>query len=173
MLVELDTSKRVLFAVGATKSLLFMTSKKSRIDNVTIRLQGEKGLTEPPAFAGYVLPDLKDHFFLALHTQAHLDDKGNTEEGVDRDKSTDLLTGDSFSEMAVQKLKDNNAELTLVNLPGFQAFYETLSEDEREVVLSTVGTTLRANSLGGDSAGEVGDGKFGIVHEAGLDVAAL
>ena len=201
MLVELDTSKRVLFAVGATKALLgvgpeavigknfmdmvspkdrvlvdellFMTSKKGRIDNVTIRLQGERGLTPPIAFAGYMLPDLKDHYFLALRTQAHLDAKGNTEEGVERDKSTGLLSGDSFSEMAVQKLKDNNAELTLVNLPGFQAFYDTLSEDEREVLHNTVGTTLRANSLGGDSAGEVGDGKFGIVHEAGLDVAAL
>ena len=201
MLVELDPSRKVTFAVGATKpilgvgpegiigrnfmdlvspndrvlvdQLLFMTSKKGRIDNVTIRMQGTKGLSAPLAFAGYVMPDLKDHFFLALRTQAHLDDKGNTEEGVSRDKSTGLLTGDSFSEMAVQKIKDSNAELTLVNLPGFQAFYDTLSEDERQVLLNTVGTTLRANSLGGDSAGEVGDGKFGIVHEAGLDVAAL
>ncbi len=132
MLVELDPSRRVLFAVGATKAilgvgpegvigrnfmdmvspkdrvlvdqLLFMTSKKGRIDNVTIRMQGEKGLSAPLAFAGYVMPDLKDHFFLALRTQAHLDEKGNTEEGVERDKSTGLLSGDSFSEMAVKKL---------------------------------------------------------------------
>jgi PAS domain-containing protein len=90
MLVELDPSRRVLFAVGATKAilgvgpegiigrnfmemvspkdrvlvdqLLFMTSKKGRIDNVTIRMEGEKGLSAPLAFAGYVMPDLKDHF---------------------------------------------------------------------------------------------------------------
>jgi len=201
MLVELDPTRKVTFAVGATKpilgvgpegvlgknfmdlispkdrvlvdQLLFMTAKKGRIDNVTIRMQGAKGLSAPLAFAGYIMPDLKDHFFLALRTQAHLDEKGDTEEGVNRDKSTGLLAGDSFSQMAVEKLKDNNAELTLVNLPGFQTFYETLSEDEQQVLLNTVGTTLRANSLGGDSAGEVGDGKFGIVHEAGLDVAAL
>ncbi|MBY0511730.1 MAG: EAL domain-containing protein [Rhodospirillaceae bacterium] len=201
MLVELDPARKVTFAVGATKpilgvgpegilgknfmdlvspkdrvlvdQLLFMTAKKGRIDNVTIRMQGAKGLSAPLAFAGYIMPDLKDHFFLALRTQAHIDDKGATEEGVNRDKSTGLLAGDSFSQMAVEKLKDNNAELTLVNLPGFQTFYETLSEDEQQVLLNTVGTTLRANSLGGDSAGEVGDGKFGIVHEAGLDVAAL
>jgi EAL domain-containing protein (putative c-di-GMP-specific phosphodiesterase class I) len=201
MLVELDPSRKVTFSVGATKpilgvgpegilgknfmdlvspkdrvlvdQLLFMTAKKGRIDNVTIRMQGAKGLSAPLAFAGYIMPDLKDHFFLALRTQAHIDEKGDTEEGVTRDKSTGLLAGDSFSQMAVEKLKDNNAELTLVNLPGFQSFYETLSEDEQQVLLNTVGTTLRANSLGGDSAGEVGDGKFGIVHEAGLDVAAL
>ena len=200
ILVELDPSRNVTFAVGATKSLLgvgpegvigrnfmdlvspkdrvlveqllFMTSKKGRIDNVTIRLQGEKGLTPPVAFAGYMLPDLKDHFFLALRTQAHLDDKGEAEKGVQRDKSTGLLSGDSFSQLAVKRMKDGS-ELTLVNVPGFQQFYEGLAEDERQVLLNTVGTTLRANSVGGDSAGEIGEGKFGIVHEAGLDVAAL
>ena len=201
MLVELDTSRRILFAVGATKQLLgvqpeaiigrnfmelvsvkdrvlveqllFMTSKRGRIDNVTIRLQGQKGPTPPVAFAGHVLPDRKDHFFLALRTQAHLDDKGVAEQGVNRDKSTGLLSKDSFSAMAVQTLKDNNAELTLVNMTGFQSFYDSLDEGERQVLLNTVGTTPRANSLGGDSAGEVGDGKFGIVHAAGLDVTAL
>ena len=200
MLVELDPARNITFAVGATKSLLgvgpegvigrnfmdlvapkdrvlveqllFMTSKKGRIDNVTIRLQGEKGLTPPVAFAGYMLPDLKDHFFLALRTQAHMDEKGEAEKGVQRDKSTGLLSGDSFSQLAVKRMKDGS-ELTLVNVPGFQQFYENLAEDERQVLLNTVGTTLRANSVGGDSAGEIGEGKFGIVHEAGLDVAAL
>ena len=200
MLVELDPTRKVTFAAGATKSLLgvgpegvmgrnfmdmvspkdrvlveqllFMTSKKGRIDNVTIRLKGEKGLTPPVAFAGYVLPDLKDHFFLALRTQARMDEKGEAEKGVDRDKSTGLLSGDSFSELAVKRVKDG-AELTLVNVPGFQQFYDALPEDERQVLLNTVGTTLRANSVGGDSAGEIGEGKFGVVHEKGLDVAAL
>ena len=203
VLFELNPSRTVTFAVGATKAvmgmgpeqvmgknfmelvapkdrvlveqLLFMTARKGRIDNVTIRLQGANGLTAPMAFAGYVMPDLKDHFFLALRTQAHMDEKGEAEKDVGRDKSTGLLTGDSFSQMAVKKLKDGGgtAEMTLVNVPGFQEFYEKLPEEDREVLLNTVGTTLRANSIGGDSAGEIGDGKFGIVHEAGLDVAAL
>jgi len=43
--------------------------------------------------------------------------------------------------------------MTLVDLQGFKTFYETLSDDERQVLLNTVGTTLRANSLDGDSAG--------------------
>ncbi|MGE4062360.1 MAG: EAL domain-containing protein [Rhodospirillaceae bacterium] len=203
ILVELDPNMRISFAAGATKALLGlgpealigkpfaefvaakdrvlvdqllkMTAKKGRIDNVRVKLNGAKGLTVPLAFAGYVMPDLKDHFFLAFRTQAHLNEKGEAELGVGRDKGTGLLTGDSFSQLAVEKLKaaGANAELTLVNLPGFEALSESLSEDEREHLLTTVGTTLRANSLGGDSAGEIGDGKFGIVAEKGLDVAAL
>src|SRR5581483_245688 len=192
VLVELDPTRKMTFIAGATKpllgvgadqltgrnfaeildpkdrvlveQLLFMTAKRGRIDNVTIRLKGAKGLSPPLAFAGYVMPDLKDHFFLALRTQVHLDEKGQAEEGIVRDKSSGLLEGNSFSEIAVKKLKEGggNAELTLVNLPGFQAFYDSLSDEEREVLLNTVGTTLRANSIGGDSAGQVGDGKFGI-----------
>jgi EAL domain-containing protein (putative c-di-GMP-specific phosphodiesterase class I) len=203
ILIELDPNQRISFAAGATKALLGvgpegvigrsfmeivspkdrvlvdqllrMTAKKGRIDNVKVRLQGAQGLTGPLAFAGYVMPDLKDHFFLAFRTQAHINDRGEAEEGVARDKGTGLLAGDSFSQLAVEKLKASgaNAELTLVNLPGFDALSESLSAEEREHLLTTVGTTLRANSLGGDAAGEIGDGKFGIVHEAGLDVAAL
>ncbi len=206
ILIELDNSHNVLFAGGATKpllgfdanalvgknfmdlvspkdrvlvdQLLHMTAKKGRIDNVTIRLNGEKGLTAPMGFAGYMLPDLKDHYFLALRTRVHIDEKGQAEKGVKRAEGSGLLAGDAFSEMAVKKLQDaqgkgKNAEMTLVNLPGFEAFYESLNEEEREVLLSTVGTTLRANSIGGDAAGAIGDGKFGLVHEAGLDVAAL
>lgn len=203
ILIELDPNQRVSFAAGATHALLgvgpegvigrnfmdlvspkdrvlvdqllHMTAKKGRIDNVTVRLQGTKGLTPPLGFAGYVLPDLKDHFFLAFRTKAHLNERGEAEQGVARDKGTGLLSGDSFSQMAVEKLKGagEGAELTLVNLPGFETFYENLSEEEREHLLNTVGTTLRANSLGGDAAGEMGGGKFGIVHEKGLDVAAL
>src|SRR5262245_3922104 len=157
ILLELNPSRTVTFATGAAKAalgvgadaligknfmelvspkdrvlveqLLYMTSKKGRIDNVTIRLQGSNGLSPPLAFAGYMLPDLKDHFFLALRTQVHIDEKGEAEKGVVRDKSTGLLAGDSFSQMAVQKLKDGGgkAELTLVNVPGFQEFYDKLS----------------------------------------------
>jgi len=206
LLVELDQKRRVLFAVGAANpllgagpetligknfmdmvspkdrvlldQLLQMTARKGRIDNVTIRLQGQNGLTAPLAVAGYMLPDLKDNFFLALRTTARLDAKGHQEEGVNRDQTTGLLSGDSFSEQAAQKLKNADgkspaAEMTLVDLPGFAAFTDSLSPEERQVLLNTVGTTLRANSLDGDSAGQIGDGKYGVIHEKGLDVKAL
>lgn len=174
ILIELDKSHKVLFSGGATNALLGvdagalvgqdfmnfvapkdkvlveqllrMTTKKGRIDNVTIRLNGSKGLTAPMAFAGYMLPDLKDHYFLALRTRVHIDEKGQAEEGVSRDKDSGLLAGDAFSQMAVKKLQDAQgdgaaAEMTLVNLPGFENFYESLNEEEREVLLNTVGTT--------------------------------
>ncbi|MCB2106861.1 MAG: EAL domain-containing protein, partial [Rhodobacteraceae bacterium] len=206
LLVELDKDRRVLFAVGAAQPLLGygaekligqdfmalvspkdrvlldqmlqMTAKGRRMDNMRIKLEGTKGQTPPLAVAGYILPDLKDHVFIALRASARPDDAGETLEGVQRDKTTGLLSGESFSESAAQKLKaleekGQPAELTLVNLPGFEAFAAGLSEDERQVLRNTVATSLRANALDGDSAGEIGDGKYGLVHEKGLDVKAI
>ncbi len=203
ILIELDQNKKVLFAVGALNplmgygpekligknfmdvvspkdkvlldQLLQVTARKGRIDNLSVRLVGDKGTTLPLTTAGYMLPDLKDHYFIAMRTTAKVDASGQAD--GKRDKNTGLMAGDSFTELAAQKLKNGNAgkevEMTLVNLPNFQSFADSLPEDEKQVLLNTVGTTLRANSLGGDSAGEIGDGKFGVVHDKGLDVKAL
>ncbi len=206
ILIELDQDRKIVFAAGATmpvlgktvedligtslrdyiaprdkllvEQLLAVAAKKGRIDNTLVHLQGTKGPTPPLAFAGYLMPDLGNNFFLALRTVAHMDESGELEKAGTRDTSTGLLEGNSFSDMAAQKLQDaqkggDNAELTLVNLPGFDDFYQNLSGEDQDILMSTVGTTLRANSIGGESAGEIGEGKFGILHEGGLDVADL
>ena len=124
------------------------------------------------------MPDLGNNFFLALRTMSHVGNDGEYESAGQRDKGTGLLGGESFSNLAAAKLKetkhgDSTTELTLVNLPGFDSFYESLSGEDQEVLMNTVGTTLRANSIGGESAGEIGDGKFGILHDSDIDVADL
>lgn len=81
--------------------LLEVTARKGRIDNLTIRLVGEKGMTQPLKVASYMLPDLKDHYFIALRTSVRVDAKGNVE-GKPRDLNTGLLTGDSFTELAAK-----------------------------------------------------------------------
>jgi PAS domain S-box-containing protein len=205
ILIELDQNKKVLFAVGALAplmgygpekligknfmdvvspkdkvlldQLLEVTARRGRIDNLSVRLVGDKGVTLPLTTAGYMLPDLKDHYFIAMRTTAKVDAKGQAEDGKARDK-TGLMAGDSFTELAAKKLKDAGSggkavEMTLVSLPNFQSFADSLPEDEKQVLLNTVGTTLRANSVDGDSAGAIGDGKFGVVHDKGMDVAAL
>jgi EAL domain-containing protein (putative c-di-GMP-specific phosphodiesterase class I) len=206
ILIELDQKRNIVFAAGATQpvmgksieeligtsfrdyvaprdkllveQLLAVAAKKGRIDNTTVRLKGAEGPTPPLKFAGYLMPDLGNNFFLAFSTSSEVGADGEYESDSSRDKSTGLLVGDSFSGLAAEKLKeskngDGDTELTLVNLPGFDSFYESLSEEDREVLMNTMGTTLRANSIGGDSAGEMGDGKFGILHDADLDVADL
>ena len=206
ILLELDQNRKIVFAAGATQpvlgktieeligtsfrdyvaprdkllveQLLAVAAKKGRIDDTKVRLKGVKGPTPPLNFAGYLMPDLGNNFFLALRTASDAEENGALEGASKRDQSTGLLAGDSFSGLAAEKLKETkngegDTELTLVNLPGFDTFYESLSEEDQEILMSTMGTTLRASSIGGDSAGEMGDGKFGILHDADLDVADL
>ena len=206
ILIELDQQRNIVFAAGATQpvlgksveeligtsirdyvaprdkllveQLLRIAAKKGRIDDTTIRLKGANGLTPPLSFAGYLMPDLGNHFFLAMRTSSPIGEDGEIDSKVKRDKGTGLLTGDSFSDLAAEKLKaaksgDGGAELTLINVPGFNDFFDGLSEDDQAILMSTVGTTLRANSIGGDSAGEIGDGKFGILHDTDIDVTDL
>ena len=206
ILLELDQKRNIVFAAGATQpvlgktenelvgtsireyvaprdkllveQLLAVAAKKGRIDNATVRLKGAKGLSPPLSLAGYLMPDLGNHYFLALRTSADVSEEGELDTRIKRDKSTGLLAGDSFSDMAAEKLKDakagkGNAELTLINLLGFEVFYNSLAEDDQEILMSTVGTTLRANSIGGDSAGEIGGGKFGIIHDSQVNVNDL
>jgi len=58
------------------------------------------GKKTPVHFAGYVLPELKDHHFLALRATVALNEVGEAEAGVERDKASGLLTSDSFSTRA-------------------------------------------------------------------------
>ena len=160
------------------EQLLAVAAKKGRIDNAKVRLKGAKGPTPPLSFAGYLMPDLEDHYFLAMRTAADVSEDGEIDPSVTRDQNTGLRGGESFSNMAADKLKEAKAggaaaELTLINVPGFEEFYNSLDDDDQDILMSTVGTTLRANSIGGDSAGEIGDGKFGIVHDTDVNVDDL
>ena len=131
LLFELDRERQVVFAGGATLSLLGkrpddivgrpfqdlvapddrgrvlellgIAERENRIENEALCLSGKRGVTSPMALAGYRLNDLDSHFFLALHTGT---------EGVPilspsaaaRDLETGLLNAESFAEAATERL---------------------------------------------------------------------
>src|SRR5581483_10272839 len=119
----IDPKDRVL-----VDQLLAVTAKRGRIHDVDIHMVSPDGKNTPVHFAGYVLPDLKDHHFLALRATVALNEAGEEEAGVERDKASGLLTSESFSTRAAEQLRSSAAagkpaEMTLVNLPGFDAFF--------------------------------------------------
>ena len=60
--------------------------------------------------------------------------------------------------------------MTLVSLPGYEEMRDRMDEDGEQRLLDTLGTYLKANSVGGDMASRIGDGKFGLVHDSSVDV---
>ena len=203
ILIELDAEGRIAFAAGATeilsgrdagqligsefaefvaerdrplmRELLKVAEKRGRIENVIIRLAGTLGTSAPLSLAGYRLEDLSGHYFLALRAAASAVQRVP---GAGRDTGSGLFDPDAFSRVATERLRQareagDEAELTLISLPEFEGLRDRLDEESEQSLIATLGATLRANSLNGDSAAQVGDGRYALVHESAVDVSDL
>lgn len=203
ILVELDAAGKIMFMTGATqvlagkdagkligspfadfvakrdrpliRELLKVAAKRGRIENSTIRLEGASGESAPLSIAGYKLDELSGHFFLALRAGS----SGGQRVGAPgRDQESGLFDADSFAQVAGERLKSAresgaDAELTLIELHDLDELRDRLDEEAEQSLITTLGAALRANSVNGDSAGQVSDGRYALVHEAAVNVTEL
>ncbi len=164
--------------VKLMRSLLGVARRQGRIEDVDIRFQGERSSALPISFAGYFLEDLGDHYFLAMRVSrnpgAGLKTGGHIREG-----GSNLFDADSFADVLGGKLKTakgsalEDNQLTLINMAGMGELKGRLDENQQAELNKTLGVYLRANSVDGDSAAQLDEGKFGLVHTEGLDVQDL
>lgn len=157
--------------------LMMVAEKQGRIENTSIRLRGSQGDTSRLSFAGYRLNDLDGHYFLALRAAATVKKRPDGR-SFSRDTESGLFDAHSFADLANEQLKaareaGEEAELTLVSLPNIEAFRQNLDEDAQQSLADSFGAALRANSLNGDTAAEIGEGKFALVHESSMDIGVL
>jgi EAL domain-containing protein (putative c-di-GMP-specific phosphodiesterase class I) len=88
-----------------------------------------------------------------------------------RDPKTGLLTKDEFTRRAEEKLRAPGGDfrLSLVEVGGLERLREQADEELSQGFMTAVGRTLRAQSADGDSAGEIAQGRFGVVHDGGFN----
>ena len=203
ILVECDANEKVVFAVGPTqplvgkssdqligasledfvepkdlslvRGLLAIPRKSGRIENATVRLRGGAKGPQALLFAGYKLDDLGGHYFIAFRNSPSAG--SSRKKNANRDSETGLQDPGTFGEslkeaVASGEIGEDNL-LTLISLPGYEGLRERLDEESEQKLLDTLGTYLKANSVGGDMASRVGDGRFGLVHDASVDVAEV
>lgn len=200
ILIECDGNERVVFAVGPTepatglkssqligkslhdlvapsdlslvRGLLAIPRKSGRIENAAVRLKGASGEPIPLLFAGYRLGDLSGHYFMAFRSSPSAGAK-KTQQAA-RDTETGLHDATAYANRVKQAIATGEAGennlLTLISLPGYEDMRQRLDEDKERQLLDTLGTYLRANSLGGDMASRIGEGKYSLVHDASVDV---
>jgi len=154
--------------------LINIAKKRGRIENATIKLSSNGRETAPLAFAGYRLGDLGDHFFLALRAGA-TSTKTPSGKNLSRDGKSGLYTSETFSELAGQQIKEAQeagieAEVSLVTMPAMEDLKGRLDDDAEQSLVNTVSASLRANSINGDAAAEVGEGKYALVHDSSINV---
>ncbi len=89
----------------------------------------------------------------------------------ERDRETGLLARDDFARLAEEKLRQPGGDyrMSLVELGGLEAVREKADQELSEGFMTAVGRHLRAQSADGDSAGQIGDGRFGVIHDGGFD----
>ena len=89
--------------------------------------------------------------------------------GEDAMTEEDLFAGSAAKRMKQMKSIGENAEITMVSIPELEALKDRLDIPSSETLEHSVHELLRANSLGGDCAADVGEGKFTLLHEQGKD----
>lgn len=162
---------------GLMDSLLGVARRKGRIEDVGLRFKGKGAAGLPISFAGYFMEDMGRHYFLAMRISQR-QSAGLTPGGHQRVGETNLYDADSFADVLGGKLKASkgkgeDAQMTMINMPTLSKLEGNLEEEEAVKLKNTLGTYLRANSIDGDSAAQLDEGKFGIVHAHGMDVKNL
>jgi PAS domain S-box-containing protein len=203
ILIELNAATNVVFAAGAVEAvtgqtiaslagrpisslvapqdallveqLLKIARKRGRVEHIALRLVGRNGPTRPLSVAGYRLEDADGHYFLALRRPGSVRFGWETKPLV-RDADSGLYDAGSLLDVVAAELTATSRPgpwITFIAADGFQELRERISKPEEQELLLAIGTLLRAASLNGDSAGRIGIGRFGVLHDAGVDIGTM
>lgn len=124
---------------------------------------------------GYRVPDLSDHCFV---TARIVESGRDVAHGGERNAMSGLLATDAFGESVRKHLADaaesgETGELTFFGLSGMSELAGRLEDDELNGLLRRLGIYLKAVSLGGDTAAQLGQDRFGLLHSPDLDIGDI
>ena len=206
LLVELDSAQHICFVAGASDALVGKSpaqlaglpleniiapedrpevrqlirdmADQTRTDPAYIRVLGPGGKAPQVIMTGNCIPDLEDHFYLAMTVVGSDSERRRIIPPPKRDKATGLLEKDRFSEVAQARMQQGqdlgeNYQLTFLDLSEFEGLRSQVDERVATALMSDIGDALREKSVGGDSAGRIEADKYGVVHRDSLDTRAL
>jgi EAL domain-containing protein (putative c-di-GMP-specific phosphodiesterase class I) len=157
--------------------LLQQLAPARRLEPCHLRLLDSAGRPRPVRISGYRLPDRPDRLYLAItHGMPTATPRPSIAAG--RDQATGLLDKEAFGEAAHRRAaagraKGEDINLTLVNMDKLAAVRRHLNEADGRDLMTELAALLRAKSVDGDLAGRIDEEKFGVLHRAALNLAAL
>jgi EAL domain-containing protein (putative c-di-GMP-specific phosphodiesterase class I)/GGDEF domain-containing protein len=148
-------------------------SAGARIDDVAIRLALANGKTSEALLAGYRVPDFNNHLFLAIKVSPRKVAPPRRRD-ADHDDQSGVLNADAYRDIAADRIRavqqaGGEAKMTMVKVNNLDEANLNLSEEGQSKLLSAIGDVMNAQSLGGDSAGRIGDEHFSFVHSGDID----
>jgi EAL domain-containing protein (putative c-di-GMP-specific phosphodiesterase class I) len=196
LLLELDAGFRIRFVSGAASALTlrspddlvdasffdlvapnerpmvraFLTALAvgGRMTPAAIRLAGSK--VPSVVLGGCRLPAQEERYHVSLSIPVpaapELELAAATESG--------LLDKDAFSRLASETVQSPHPyTVTLLDVAGLEKLRARVSGELAAGLVQGIGRQLQARSFNGSSAGELGDGRFGVLHEGALDLKGL
>jgi len=149
--------------------------KPGRVHEKLIRLQLASGKPQWASMSAYCLNGTDANIYVALRKA---DAPPQLADDVEVDEETGLVDGANFAEVAAERMRQiqeagEEAEVTLLSIPEIEALQGRLDADSGSALMASVGEFLKANSVGGDTAAKVGDGRFSILHGTNTKVEDL
>ncbi|HKT19439.1 MAG TPA: EAL domain-containing protein [Stellaceae bacterium] len=150
--------------------------KTGRAHDEQIRIVDRNGNSLWMSMSAYCLDPVEGNIFVGLR-KADAAAKA-TALSYPRDETSGLYDSGSFAELAAERIKKiqaagEAAEVTLLSMPEIEALQQRLGREQSTSLLHRLGDFLKANSVGGDSAARVAEGKFSIMHAAGAKLGEL
>lgn len=201
LLVEASDEGRILFAIGAAMSLLGrparLLSKKmlteivrsgdharlsnalkrvasgARVRHVLLQAETPDGHAIPVALSGYKHPDRPDRMLLVM---TH---SGTLSTGLRRRRDGGLLDKDGLENLAGMVMKENpdgqgeNFHLTLLDIPQITELRSVLGTESSAKFINRFTEELQRCSLGGESAADLGENRYGIIHAENISAKEI
>ena len=150
--------------------------RQGRFGPVSLTLPRGKKKLRVVAFGTY-LPVRGGRTFLSLSAQRMMD-TSKPQDPAAVDQETGLLKKDAFADIGQRAMRageeaGRDYNMTLIDLEGMADLKSRLEGDQADAIVAEISAQLQASSVGGQSAGRISDEKYGLVHDADLDISAL
>ncbi|NCC22139.1 MAG: EAL domain-containing protein [Alphaproteobacteria bacterium] len=203
LLIEISPNGQVQYALGAAKgitgledanligrhwldlftkvdrpTLVALRSKArpvQRCGPILVTLDKSLGENRKAVLTGIRMPD-DDRFYLTLGFTSVL--LAKTGDILRISEETDLLDKDTFLHAACEAIDlarslKQNIDLTLIDLSDVEAFKDRVGKSGWRKFTDTVGGLLRSKSVDGQSAAEVAEGRYSILHDKDIEAEGL
>ena len=203
VLLEADSDGHIVFTTGAVKgfmgvdedalsrqnwldifdrtdraTLLTLTSNTTpgkRCGPVLVQLAPEIGHGKKVIFAG-IRVDENSHFFISLSQANVLSTKLGGQNR--RAENNRLLGKDEFLQAAqdvltMAKSVDHGAKLTMLDIEDVQQAQEKMGQAQFNKLKDDLAELLRGKSIDGETAAEISEGKFSLVHDENVSTRSL
>ncbi len=199
LFLEVDEHDRISYALGAGRGLLGVEDKDltgmnwldvfapidrptvvamrsrakpvKRCGPILVKLDESLGESKSVIITGIRMPQSETFYVTLAHTSILTARAGMTQREIEE---RELLDRDSFINVAREALNTarsigTDVDLTLLDLGDTETARETWGEDRWQAMTETITGFLRSKSVDGNTAAEITEGRYSIVHDREID----